>query len=66
MGEYYYYSGGVDLAAAAIKYHTDLEITRCGGPAPSRIYPKLMKALTFYVPCLPNHENVFIKSRPSA
>ena len=42
MGEYYYYSGGAylaaaaktiyHLAAAAIKYHTDLGITRLRRP----------------------------------
>lgn len=43
MGEYYYYSGGVNLAAAAktiyhlaaaaaIKYYTDLGITRLRRP----------------------------------
>ena len=41
MGEYYYYSGDVNfaaaktvyhLAAAAIKYHTDLGITRLRRP----------------------------------
>ena len=42
MGEYYYYSGGTchlaaaktiyHLAAAAIKYHTDLGITRLRRP----------------------------------
>ena len=42
MGEYYYYSGGIchlaaaktiyHLAAAAIKYHTDLGITRLRRP----------------------------------
>ena len=41
MGEYYYYSGGAYLAAAAktiyylaaaIKYHTDLGITRLRRP----------------------------------
>ena len=32
MGEYYYYSGGANLAAAAIKYHTDLGTTRLRRP----------------------------------
>lgn len=59
MGEYYYYSGGVchlaaaaktiyHLAAAAIKYHTDLGITRLRRPgAISHNVHIDRKALTF-------------------
>ena len=77
MGEYYYYSGGVchlaaaktiyHLAAAVIKYHTDLGTTRCGGPAPSRIasiyesvYIFIMKTFSLKLIRLPRHENAFI------